>query len=54
MAQVSEARPGRDGLVRDVTRSYKCKMLGSKYEVSDYVKVKRSAHRLVVILPVED
>lgn len=54
LAQVSDAQPGRDGLVRDVTIRYKRQMTGAKYEGTDDVLVKRSAHRLVVILPVED
>ena len=53
-AQVCDAQPGRDGLVRDVTIRYKRQVTGSKYEGSSDVQVRRSAQRLVVILPVED
>lgn len=54
LAQVDEAQAGRDGLVRDVTVRYKNQQPGSKYEGTRDVKVKRSVHRLAVILPVED
>ena len=54
LAQVCDAQPGRDGLVRDVTIRYKRQITGSKYEGSSDVQVRRLAHRLVAILPVED
>lgn len=54
LTQVTAAQAERDGLVRDVTIRYKHQKTGSKYEGSSYVQVKRSVHRLIVILPVED
>lgn len=54
LAQVTEAQAGRDGLVRDVIVRKKHKKAGSIYEGTEDVQVKRSIHRLVVVLPVED
>lgn len=54
LVQVTEAIEGKDGLVRDVIIRYKHQKPGSKYEGSEDVQVKRSVHRLVVILPIED
>ncbi|XP_076028384.1 uncharacterized protein LOC143017480 [Oratosquilla oratoria] len=54
LAQVVEAPAGRDGLVRDVIIRYKNQSSGSKYEGLEDVQVKRSVHRLVVVLPIEE
>lgn len=54
LATVTEAQAGRDGLVRDVTVRYKHLKAGSKYSGSADVHVKRSVHRIAVILPIED
>ncbi len=54
LAQVDTTQTGRDGLVRGVIVRYKNQQSGSKYEGTSDVKVRRSVHRLAVILPVED
>ena len=54
LAQVTEAMAGRDGLVRNVTIRYKNQKSGSEYDGLEDVQTKRSVHRLVVILPVEE
>ena len=53
-AKVTVAKPGRDGRVRDVTLQYKIQQPGLKYDNQDYMEIKRSVHRLVVLLPVEE
>lgn len=54
LAQVTEAKPGKDGKVRDVTVQYKNIGPGAKYVGCTGTLVRRSVHRLVVILPIED
>lgn len=54
LAHVSEAQEGRDGLVRDFRIRYKPLKAGSMYSAIADVDVKRSVHRIVGILPIED
>ena len=54
MAEVVEAKPGRDQLVRDVTLRYKNQGPGAQYKGSQDTHIKRSVHRLVVLLPREE
>ena len=51
--RVITANAGRDDKVRDVTVHCKCQKQGARYSDSN-VLVKRSVHRLVVLLPVEE
>lgn len=54
LAQVTETEPGKDGKVRDVTVQYKNIDPGAKYVGCTGTLVRRSVHRLVVILPIEE
>ena len=54
LAEVSIALPGSDGKVRDVTLRYKIQDDNSKYMGSKDMLINRSAHRLVLIVPVEE
>ena len=54
MAEVIEAVPGSDNLVRDVTIRYKAQGPGGTYKGSKDETVKRSVHRLVILLPKEE
>ena len=54
MAEVVEALPGRDQLVRDVTLRYKNQGPGGRYAGTQDTRIKRSVHRLVVLLPKEE
>ncbi|XP_062586321.1 uncharacterized protein LOC134247947 [Saccostrea cucullata] len=54
LAQVAEAEPGTDGKVRDVTVRYKNVGPGAKYDGCTDTVIRRSVHRLVVILPVDE
>lgn len=54
LAQIVEATQGQDGKVRNVTVRYKNPKPGMKYEGEPDVMVKRSVHKLVVLLPVEE
>ena len=54
LAQVIEAKPGSDGLVRDVSIRYKSQSIGNQYKGQQDIIVKRSAHRLVLLLPVNE
>ena len=54
LAQVIEVESSRDGKVRDVTLRYKLKRPGVEYKGQRDVHLKRSVHRLVVLLPVEE
>ena len=54
LAQVMEANPGRDGLVRDVRLKYKLAKAGRVYDGEDAKFMNRSVHSLVVLLPVEE
>ena len=53
IAQVTEAEPGSDNLVRDVVLRYKNQGPGGQYKGSKDITIKRSIHRLVVLLPKE-
>ncbi|CAG2242061.1 unnamed protein product [Mytilus edulis] len=54
MAQIVEANAGRDGFVRDVILRYKNVSQGVSYNGCEDQTIRRSVHRLVVILPVEE
>ena len=54
MAEVVVAGPGCDGQVRDVTLRYKMHKPGRQYKGQTDMLIKRSAHRLIVLLPVEE
>lgn len=53
LAEVTEAEPGKDGKVRDVTVQYKNIGPGANYVGCTGTLVRRSVHRLVVILPIK-
>ena len=54
LAEVLEADPGKDGKVRDVILRYKSQNHGKEYQGQPDIKLKRSVHKLVVIIPAED
>ena len=54
IGQVTEANAGRDGAINDVTIRYKNVGPGTKYKGVQDTLIRRSAHRLVVLLPVEE
>ena len=54
LAQVVTAEVGRDGKVRDVAIRYKPQRPGIEYKGQSDIVTKRSAHRLVVLLPAEE
>ena len=54
LAQVNEAEPGKDGRVRDVTIRYKSKTRGKGYSGQRDILIKRSVHKLAVLLPIEE
>ena len=54
MAEVIEAVPGKDNKVRDVLLRYKAQHKGKEYKGQPDIQLKRSVHKLVVILPVEE
>ena len=54
LAQVTEAIEGADGKVRDVLIRYKIQDSSLKYKGVIDTVIRRSAHRLVVILPEEE
>ena len=54
LAQICEANPGKDGKVRDVQLRYKVLDSSSSYRGCSDMKINRSVHRLVVVLPVEE
>ncbi len=54
LAQIAEATPSQDGKVRNVTVRYKNPKPGMKYDGEPDMMVKRSVHKLVVLLPVEE
>ena len=54
MGEISEVTVGRDSLVRDVKVRYKMLSDGSDYKGEGNRYLKRSVHRLVVILPIEE
>ena len=54
LAEVLEADPGKDGKVRYVILRYKSQNHGKEYQGQPDIKLKRSVHKLVVIIPAED
>lgn len=54
LAQVCEAEPGRDERVRDVVIRYKRTSPNALYEGKGDQLIKRSVHKLVLLLPIED
>ena len=54
LAEVEEAAPGRDGKVRDVTIKYKNLNDDKFYTGGKDVILKRSVHKLVLVLPIEE
>lgn len=54
--QVTKAKPGHDGNVRDVKLCYKEQDQGIAYQVYNQVdsNIQRSVHRTVVILPIKE
>lgn len=54
LTQVCEAKAGKDGKVRDVELRYKVLESGCRYNGCTDSIIRRSVHRLVVILPVEE
>ena len=54
LAEVCHATPGKDGRVRDVELRYKSQGDNVEYKGTKDVNIKRSVHRLVLIVPVEE
>ena len=54
LAEVVEANPGKDGRVRDVVIRYKSQNNKRFYEGQPDILLKRSVHKLVVIVPAEE
>lgn len=54
LAEVVEAVPGKDEKVRDVLLRYKAQSKGKGYQGQPDIQLKRSVHKLVVIIPVEE
>jgi len=54
LAEVCSAIPGKDGKVRDIEIRYKNQSEGACYDGSKDLTIKRSVHRLVLIVPVEE
>ena len=54
LGEVVEANPGKDGRVRDVVLRYKSQNKTKVYVGQPDILIKRSVHKLVVILPVEE
>ncbi|CAC5379460.1 unnamed protein product [Mytilus coruscus] len=54
LGQIVEAKSSRDGVTRDVTVRYKNIGPGTKYTGTQDLLIRRSAHRIVVLLPVEE
>lgn len=54
LAQIAEATPSQDGKVRNVIVRYKNPKPGVKYEGVPDMLIRRSVHKLVVLLPVEE
>jgi len=54
LGQVAEVKPGKDSIIRDVTIRYKNVGPGTKYTGTQDMLIRRSVHRLVVLLPVEE
>jgi hypothetical protein len=54
LGQVAEVKPGKDSIIRDVAIRYKNVGPGTKYTGTQDMLIRRSVHRLVVLLPVEE
>ena len=54
LAQISKVLPSSDNIVRDVIVRYKQQRDGKSYTGIGDTEIKRSAHRLVLLLPVEE
>ena len=54
LAQVCEVFESRDKVVRDVSIRYKNQGPDAEYRGTQDTVVRRSAHRLILILPVEE
>ena len=54
MAEVVEAEPGRDGKVRDVAIRYNPNKLSPHYKGEQDIRVMRSVHKLIILIPVEE
>ena len=54
LGQVVNAEPGHDGMVRDVQICYRIQKQNKEYEIGGEVLIKRSVHRLIVLLPIEE
>ena len=54
MAEVIEIESSRDEKVRDVTIRYKLQKSGIAYKGQPDVCIRRSVHRLVVLVPIEE
>ena len=50
MAEITSIEPSSDGCVRDVTLRYKPSTEGKEYSGKPYISIKRSTHRLVLII----
>ena len=54
LAEVSEAIPAGDGLIRDVELRYKRQDDKPNYTGSIDIKIRRPVQRLVLIVPIEE
>ena len=54
LAEVHTVEPSNDGKVRDVVLRYKNHVDGTSYNGSKDLYIKRSVHRLVVVVPVDE
>ena len=54
LAEMCEVLPSSDGKVRDIQIRYKIQGENGEYEGQQDMKVNRSVHKLVLILPLEE
>ena len=54
LGQISEVKKGVDNRVRDVTVRYKNTKPGPEYQKEPDVFIKRSVHKIVIVMPVEE
>ena len=54
MAEISKVEPCSDGLIRDVTLRYKSLTSGSEYKGRSDIFIKRSTHRLILIIETDE
>ena len=54
LTEVSTATPGSDGKVRDVELRYKVQNDSTNYSGAKDTLIKRSVHRLVLIVPADE